>query len=198
MKYYAIRTIDGENINKILTSWDECKALVQGHNCEYKSFKIETQAIDYINDYKKEEKENDVLDSEKYVYYVDGSYLNDNIGWGFILTKHNEELTRMSGGIIPNQDTSRNITGELTASIMAVRHAISNGFKEIYIVNDYQGISSYVTGAWKPKTKESKEYLNIMNKLQKYIKINFIKVKGHSNNKWNDKVDELAKLGTTL
>ena len=138
MKYYAIRTIDGENVNKILTSWDECKALEQGDNCEYKSFKVKTQAIDYIGDYKKEEKENDVLDSEKYVYYVDGSYLNNNIGWGFILTKHNEELVRMSGGIIPNENTSRNITGELTASIMAVRHAISNGFKEIYLVNDYQ------------------------------------------------------------
>ena len=28
MKYYAIRTIDGENINKILTSWDECKDII--------------------------------------------------------------------------------------------------------------------------------------------------------------------------
>ncbi|WP_252251216.1 viroplasmin family protein [Clostridium sp. VAP52] len=25
MKYYAIRQINGETINKILTNWDECK-----------------------------------------------------------------------------------------------------------------------------------------------------------------------------
>ena len=104
----------------------------------------------------------------------------------------------MSGGINPSENTSRNITGELEASKMAVRYAITNGLKKIYIVNDYQGISSYVTSSWKPKTEESKEYTEWMNKQKEKVEINFIKVKGHTNNKFNDIVDELAKLGTTL
>lgn len=104
----------------------------------------------------------------------------------------------MCGGINPTNETSRNITGELEASKMAVRYAITNGFKKIFIVNDYQGISSYVTGSWKPKTKESIEYTEFMNKAKEKVEIEFIKVKGHSNNKFNDMVDELAKLGTTL
>ena len=104
----------------------------------------------------------------------------------------------MCGGIEPNENTSRNITGELEASKMAVRYAIANRMKKIYIVNDYQGISSYVTGSWKPKTQESKDYTEFMNKAKNKVDINFIKVKGHSNNKFNDMVDALAILGTTL
>ena len=81
---------------------------------------------------------------------------------------------------------------------MAVNHALINGFKKIYIVNDYAGISCYPTGAWKPKTEESKRYKSLMDNYMKLIDINFIKVKGHSNNKFNDIVDELAKKGTII
>ena len=35
-KYYAIRQINGEVVNEILTSWDECKAKVHGVRAEYK------------------------------------------------------------------------------------------------------------------------------------------------------------------
>lgn len=200
MKYYAIRQINGETINKIYTNWDECKAKVIGNRAEYKSFKTEIEAKDYLGSYEEEQGEGDVLNNkENHIYYVDGSYMNDKIGWGFIYVKHNEVVTKMCGGIKPIEGkTSRNITGELESTKMAVRHALSNGLKEIYIVNDYQGISSYVTGAWKPKTDESKEYTDWMNNIKDKIKLNFIKVKGHSNNQFNDEVDEMAKLGTIL
>ena len=199
MKYYAIRQINGESVDEILTNWDECKSKVSGVRSEYKSFKTEKEAKEYLGNYIQEENEEEtLLNKENHIYYVDGSYLNNRIGWGFVYVKHNEVVTKMCGGVEPNEFTSRNITGELTSCIMAVRHAISNGLKEVYIVNDYQGISSYVTGAWKPKTKESKEYTDIMNKLKGNISIKFIKVKGHKNNKFNDMVDEMAKLGTSL
>lgn len=200
MKFYAIRQINGETINKIYTNWDECKAKVTGNRAEYKSFKNEPDAKKYLGNYEEEKSEDDTLNNlDNHIYYVDGSFMNDIIGWGFLYVKHNEVIAKMCGGIKPVEGkTSRNITGELEATKMAVRHAITDGLKEIYIVNDYQGISSYVTGAWKPKTDESREYTDWMNNVKDRIKINFIKVKGHSNNKFNDIVDELAKLGTTL
>ncbi|MBN1074711.1 hypothetical protein DVV91_10190 [Clostridium botulinum] len=201
MKYYAIRQINGETINKILTNWNECKKLVTGNRAEYKSFKAEQEAKDYLGNYIEEESEEDTLNNkENYVYYVDGSYMNDTIGWGFILVKHNEEITRTCGEIKPTKDTSRNISGELESAKMAVRHAISNGLKEIYIINDYQGISSYISGAWAGKTQESKEYTKwMLDKIERFgLNIKFIKVKGHTSNKWNDEVDSVAKLGTQL
>lgn len=199
MKYYAIRQIQGIPCNKILTSWDECKALVNGKSAEYKSFKTEQDAKDYLGNYEEEAKEEDIINKGEYIYYVDGSYMNDTIGWGFILTKNDTELTRLAGSIKPTKDiVSRNIHGELEATKMAVRHAIANGIKDIYIVYDYQGISSYVTGAWKADKQESKDYTNWILQQSHKVSVNFIKVKGHTNHKWNDAVDELAKLGTTL
>lgn len=198
-KYYAIRQINGETVNEILTSWDECKAKVNGVRAEYKSFKTEQEANDYLCAYVEEEKEEDVLaNPNNHIYYVDGSYLNDVIGWGFVYVKDRTPITKMCGGILPTKGTSRNITGELESAKMAIRHAISNGLKEIYIVNDYQGISSYVTGAWQPDKQESKDYTNWVNSVKDKISIKFVKVKGHTNNIFNDMVDEIAKLGTTL
>lgn len=199
-KYYAIRQINGEPVREILRSWDECKAKVSGVRSEYKSFKTEEEALQYIGAYEEEEKEEDVLmNKDNHVYYVDGSYMNDRIGWGIAYIKDGNIVTTMCGGIEPTDKlVGRNITGELEASKMAIRHAISNGIKEIYMVHDYQGISSYITGAWTPKEVESVEYTNWVKEVEKHIKINFVKVKGHSNSKFNNRVDELAKLGTTL
>lgn len=198
-KFYAIRQINGETVNEILTSWDECKAKVNGVRAEYKSFKTKQEANDYLGAYVEEEKEEDVLSNpNNHIYYVDGSYLNDVIGWGFVYIKDKTPITKMCGGILPTKGTSRNITGELESAKMAIRHAISNGLEEIYIVNDYQGISSYVTGAWKPDKQESKDYTNWVNSVKDKIKLKFVKVKGHTDNLFNDMVDEMAKLGTTL
>lgn len=67
----------------------------------------------------------------------------------------------------------------------------------MYIVHDYQGISSFVTGAWTPKTVEAKKYTTTMKGLIKEydLKIHFVKVKGHSDNEFNDLADKLAKEG---
>ena len=200
-KFYAIRTIDGETVNEIETDWSECEKRVKGHNCQYKSFTTETEAKEYLGDYKEEEKEEDVVAKGEYIYYVDGSYMNDMIGWGYVLTKEDKEITRLAGGIKPILGkTSRNVTGELEATRMAVKHAISNGIKKFYICNDYQGISSYVTGAWKPDKQESKDYTNWMkDKIQSFgLDIGFLKVKGHTGHEWNEIVDKIAKLGTEL
>lgn len=45
--YYAIRTGAGVK-NTIVTSWEECKWLVQGYNSVYKKFKTKEQAEEYL------------------------------------------------------------------------------------------------------------------------------------------------------
>lgn len=199
MKYYAIRQIEGVVFKEILTSWDECKQVVSGKRCEYKSFSKEQDAIAYLESYIEEPKEDEILSNkDKYIYYVDGSYIKERIGWGFVLIRNDNIITKMCGGLEPNENTSRNITGELESTKMAVRHAIANEIKDIVIVYDYQGIGSYVNGSWTPKTQESKDYLEWMNNIKDKVNIVFFKVKGHSSNKWNDEVDLVAKLGTSL
>lgn len=197
MKYYAIRKIDSKNVNLLLSDWDKCKDKVHGHNCEYKSFKNKEEALKYLDENSEEITEEQALSSDEVVYYVDGSYIDNKIGWSYVAVKDKKIKAYNSGNIKKTKDTSRNISGELFATLGAVVNAIMMDKKEMYIVHDYQGISSFVTGAWTPKTVEAKKYTETMKGLIKEydLNIHFVKVKGHGNSEFNNLADKLAKEG---
>ncbi len=47
--YFAIKTIEGEVVDKIMDDWSSCKSLVFGKdNCIYKSFIQEDEAKEYL------------------------------------------------------------------------------------------------------------------------------------------------------
>lgn len=195
MKYYAVKSIDGKEVNKVYTDWESCKSVVNGHNCVYKSFKTLDEVKKFFN---LDKKTNNLKPNA--TYYVDGSFLNNSIGWSWVLVKDDKIIRQLYGGVDPSENTSRNITGELKATKSAIKDAIFHNFKVIEIVHDYQGISSFIDGSFEAKTVESKEYKDFVNKCKNTygIEIIFTKVKGHSNNKYNDVADELAKKGASL
>lgn len=47
---YAIKTIDGKEVNKKISNWDTCKSLVIGHEAVYKTFRDneENEADQYL------------------------------------------------------------------------------------------------------------------------------------------------------
>lgn len=49
-KWYAVKAIDGKEVNEILTTWDECKRKVEHHASVYKSFFTVEEAKQYLND----------------------------------------------------------------------------------------------------------------------------------------------------
>ena len=51
-KWYAIRTIDKEKVNKIIDNWEECDKYIRGHSAVYKSFPTLEDAIKYLGCYK--------------------------------------------------------------------------------------------------------------------------------------------------
>ena len=66
---------------------------------------------------------------------------------------------------------------------------VVNGFKQGWIYN-------WVKNNWKTANKEpvkNKEIWEELYNLTKKHKVNFIKVKGHSDNKYNNRCDELAR-----
>ena len=199
-KLYAIRTRDGQIVNKIIDNWSDCEKYVKGHSVVYKGFSTLEDALEYLGVYKEEEKIEDLVDTSKDLIYVDGSYLNDMIGWGWVHVRDNKVIAKNCGGIIPTRAmTGRNIVGELKATQNACTYAIANGLKEVTIVNDYQGISSFIDGSWEPKERVSMSYKAFMeSKILPRLQVNFCKVKGHTGNKFNEVADELAKLGTTF
>lgn len=181
-KYYAIR--DGKD-DHIVTTWAECKALthcVKG--VLYKSFPTREDAVAWLRSM-----EDPPAGGLR--IYVDGSYISGHgpAGWAFAVIDNGVKVAHGSG-VTADDAISRNIDGEITAALEAMKWLSMNN-REGTIYHDYEGIARWALGQWQAKSaiaqayvKESRPYLHL---------VHFAKVKGHSGDKWNDYVDRLAR-----
>ena len=132
------------------------------------------------------------------MFYVDGSYSEEKnqAGWGLAILKDGEMIDALKG-IIREDDLDlgqRNIVGELIGAIATTQQAKKRNIKEFTLCFDLEGIESWVTGDWNAENQLTRGYRDIMRKaIDEGLKITFNKVKGHSGDKWNDYVDNLAK-----
>jgi ribonuclease HI len=205
MKYYAIRS----PFKKIVTSWFECEKLVKGvSGTEFKSFHTMEEAQDFIHGAtssktSKEDQQN-VLDLP-YIgtrVFVDGSFNAPAHLYGgsaiFIDDKPEPSViqTIQFNGSNPDFLRSRNISGEIGATIRAINYAIKKNIKELTIIHDYEGIAKWANGLWRTdKTPIARAYNeSIVNATQNHnLKLKFIWVKGHTGVKYNEQCDKLAK-----
>ena len=74
-----------------------------------------------------------------------------------------------------------------------MRYCIENGIPEIDIYYDYMGIEKWCTGEWQANKPGTISYRDYYNSIKNKLAVNFIKVKGHSGDKYNDLADLLAK-----
>ena len=188
MKYYAVKK--GRNPG-IYTSWDSCLKEVKGYSgAIYKSFKTKEEAESYMAG---EEKQIEI-GANSVIAYVDGSY-NQKLkvyGSGVVYITDDKELELMKS-YDDAYHIHRNVAGEVKASELAIEKAIEDKKDQIIIYHDYQGIASWANGDWKTNNDLTKSYKRFIDQARKKIKIDFVKVKGHSNDKYNDKADQLAK-----
>ncbi len=119
-------------------------------------------------------------------------------GWGAVLI-YGENKKEISGG---NKNTTNNIM-EITAVIEALK-CLKNECKatvysdSAYVVNCFnQGwIYNWKKNNWKTSTKgpvKNKELWEELYTLVKKYNVEFVKVKGHSDNELNNRCDELAR-----
>ncbi|MDO5564061.1 MAG: RNAse H family protein [Eubacteriales bacterium] len=146
------------------------------------------------------EKNNNSFDNKKLIAYVDGSF-NESLGrysFACILILSNKKTFEYFGSG-DNEDTKqiRNVAGEMLGAMFATKWATINNFKSIDIYYDYIGIEAWAVNKWKTKNVFTKKYADFMNEYKKYLKINFYKVLAHSGDKYNEKVDKLAKEALT-
>lgn len=195
-KYYAVRV--GRKTG-IFTSWEECKAQIDGYKCaSYKSFKTKKEAEEFMgiaggamsND-------NDSVNNQKdyAIAYVDGSFniATQVCGFGVVFFYDGLE-THLNGSFSDKSlSTMRNVAGEIKGSEAAIRHAMSKNIKNIKIYHDYEGIAKWCTGEWKANKEGTIAYQQFFKEASNSINIQFVKVKGHSGDKYNDVADELAK-----
>lgn len=127
--------------------------------------------------------------------YVDGSHhkQKNTVGYGAIILQGDKEIVRLSGRVNKYIE-SRQIGGELKATMAVVNWCQQNNISEIDIYYDYKGIELWATGRWKTEKPVSQDYRAFMQKST--IKIHWHKVKSHTGVHWNEVADELAKKGT--
>lgn len=187
MKYYAVKTCDSE---EIFTSWEACKEYLVGKKrVQYKSFKTIEEAKCFLN---QEEVEPDFKSPTA---YIDGSY-DKNTGcysFGGVLIIGNTQHTFYKKYEPDLYAEARNVAGEIKGAGYIINYAIHQNLKELNIIYDYEGIEKWYTGFWKANSPIARAYVEFRNQVKDQIKINFIKVKSHSNDKYNDLADKLAK-----
>ena len=200
-KYYAVRK--GLETG-IFEDWDTCKAMVNGYpGAEYKGFKSLPEAEAYLGN--TTATNSPTIDSVMAnptstiaVAYVDGSYINGEFSYGAVIG-HDGKLVKLSKRMTdPDLATMHNVAGEIKGAEAAIQYAVEHNCKEIWIYYDYSGIEMWATGEWKAKKEGTQTYKTFCDNMRNKIDIHFVKVKGHSGDKYNDMADTLAKQALGL
>lgn len=215
-KFYAVK--QGRKTGMFIT-WDDCKKQVMGYpGAIYKSFGTREEAEAYLGvtgaqtgqkngtvdatertagitrsvssgNNKSENTENAVE------IYVDGSYhaATKEFSYGMVVLVDGKEEKFSQKMTDPELAQMRNVAGEIKGSEAAMQYALDHKIPSIIIYHDYQGIASWCNGDWKANKPGTIAYRDFYREASRKIKIQFRKVKGHSNDKYNDMVDQLAK-----
>ena len=119
-------------------------------------------------------------------------------GWGAILM-HEDTKKEISGGM---KDTTNNVM-EITAVIEGLKLLkypcdVKVYSDSAYVINTFNQnwLTNWKKNGWKNSKKEdvkNKELWLELDNLTKIHNVTFIKVKGHSDNEFNNRCDELAR-----
>ena len=137
---------------------------------------------------------------EKVIIYTDGACSGNPGpgGWGSILM-YKENKKEISGG---KKDTTNNVM-ELTAVIEALKLLkypckVKLYSDSAYVVNAFlqNWVINWQKNNWKTADKKDVKNKELWQELVEFTNIHnitFIKVKGHSDNEYNNRCDELAR-----
>jgi len=137
---------------------------------------------------------------EKVTIYTDGACSGNPGpgGWGTILM-YKDVKKEISGG---NKNTTNNVM-ELTAVIEGLKMLkfpceVKIYSDSAYVVNAFmqKWIYGWLKNGWKTSNKEDVKNKELWQELYEFTKVHdieFIKVKGHSDNEYNNRCDELAR-----
>ncbi|BES64790.1 hypothetical protein SANA_12290 [Gottschalkiaceae bacterium SANA] len=192
-KFYAVKS--GRKTG-IYESWEECKEQVDGFSgASYKSFPARKLACDFlgiIDDVQTGIERSGIAEA---IAYVDGSFNNKSKEFSFgVIIFHDQIEERFAEiGSDPNLVAMRNVAGEIQGAEKAMKFCIENGIASLDLHYDYEGIEKWCTGEWKAKKEGTKAYKEFYNGIKNELSVNFIKVKSHSGDTYNELADELAK-----
>jgi ribonuclease HI len=183
----------------IFNTWEECKKQVLNFSgADYKSFTTMEEAKAYLNIPINKEKDY----SNWYRVYTDGSNIDNTIyAFGFVILDYNDNIIcKAYKGYDTNElSKHRNISGECFGVLEALNYCKNNHINNVLIYHDYLGLKKWAEGDWQTNSPISILYKNRLNDYKNKDNLNFefVWVKGHNGNRWNEEADRLAKLGLT-
>lgn len=190
-KYYAVRA--GRKTG-IFETWDECRAQTTGFKgASFKSFPTLGEAEAYMQGA-------DSLASapeggDGAVAYVDGSYHagTHEFSCGAVLFLSNEEQHFSQKFDDPQLAQMHNVAGEIKGAETVMTYCMEHDVPSVTIYHDYEGVAKWATGEWKANKPGTIAYRAFCAKAAEKLRFRFVKVKGHSGDKYNDLADRLAK-----
>lgn len=195
-KYYAVKKGVKPGIYE---TWAECQQQTNGYSgAEYKSFSTYSEALQYIKgktDRVSAQTQQEEIVKTDAIAYVDGSYdsATNQFSCGVVLFYNGKEEHFSELFNDESLAEMNNVAGEIKGSEKAIKYCIDNEIRSLTIYHDYEGISKWCTGEWQAKKDGTKAYKKFYEEASKIVDIYFVKVKGHSGDKYNDVADQLAK-----
>lgn len=201
-KYYAVKQ-GKDGISGIFLSWEDCRVQVQGvKGAIYKSFPTLEEAEAFLGRMGagKEEKKretDDVIPKEagRAIAYVDGSFRSDTeeFSCGAVLFWNGEQQEFSRKFKDPELASMHNVAGEILGAGVVIRYCLEHQIPALTIYHDYEGVAKWALGEWKATKPGTQSYASYCNKAKEKLDLSFVKVRGHSGDKWNDRADRLAR-----
>ena len=182
----------------IYTVWKDCEAQIKGFGgAIYKGFETKEEADAYMvgggQTAPIREWETPV---DFPVAYVDGSYdkVKKRYSYGAVILLPDGRTIELSGiGDKPEAVAERNVAGELTGAMTAIKWAFDHDHRKILIKHDYEGIARWARGEWKANSFCATSYTAFISQYQNQMELLFEKVPAHSGVHYNEMADLLAK-----
>lgn len=198
-KFYAVK--NGRKTG-IYRTWEECRKHIDRFpGAQFKGFETKQEAEFYlgmdISEVSSEAATDDLqkLPAGTIIAYVDGSYNGSDteFSYGMVILEGEEEYTFSKK--IEDEELAKmhNVAGEIAGAMAAMEYAVSHQKKGVIIYHDYEGIAKWCTGEWKTNKTGTIAYKRYYEEMCQKIRIEFIKVRGHSHDRYNDMADQLAK-----
>lgn len=185
----------------IYEKWKDAEPQVKGFKgAVYKKFDTLLAAEKYMfgTASKEENRDKPLEKCEEDIFeiYVDGSYNKekpDCYSCGVVVLKNGVVVDTLSAMSQGPASKMHNVAGELSAACRAFKYCYEEGIGRVTIYHDYEGIAAWCMGKWKTNNPFTQKYKAYYEEMAQYIEITFVKVKGHSGNKFNNLADALAK-----
>lgn len=190
-KFYGVK--EGRKPG-IYDTWAQCQEQIKGYSgAVFKGFATKEEAGAFVEGGSVGRQI--TAEETEAAAYVDGSYdaAANAFSYGMVLFYDGRELHFSQKYCDSDLAEMHNVAGEIKGSEAAMQYCLDHHISSITIYHDYEGIAKWCNGDWKAKKTGTIAYAEFYRQASHKLKVQFVKVKGHSGDKYNELADKLAK-----